>query len=154
MVPAAPFVVCRRVCPKRNAADAGEKNTRIGNGLFGLPFKKVWRQRRTLFMSVQDRLHSVTVLLAIPLLVNLYGRWFIAQHLVAVWFLDAAFAAAAFHCVLAVRVHKSSTSAIGVVARRHLCSHSSQCSLASSPPVGHSFPQSATKRARLAFHLP
>ncbi|MGA8436846.1 MAG: hypothetical protein WB762_28680 [Candidatus Sulfotelmatobacter sp.] len=68
-------------------------------------------------MSVEDRLHSVTVLLAIPLLVNLYGRWFIAQHLVAVWFLDAAFAAAAFQCVLAVVVHKSSTSAIGVVAR-------------------------------------
>ena len=70
-----------------------------------LPFKKVWRQRRTFFVSVEDRLHSVAVLLAIPLLVNLYGRWFIAQHLVAVWFLDAAFAAAAFQCVLAVVVH-------------------------------------------------
>jgi hypothetical protein len=82
----------------------------LGSGMvyldsFGLDFKKVWRQRRTLFVSVQDRLHSVAVLIAIPLLVNFCGRWFVAQHLVAVWFLDAAFAAAALYCELAVVVH-------------------------------------------------
>jgi hypothetical protein len=38
--------------------------------LLTLPFKKVWRQRRTFFVPVYDRLHSVAVLLAIPFLID------------------------------------------------------------------------------------
>lgn len=57
----------------RNATrEAGRReNNGIGNYSFGLPFKRVWRQRRTLFMSVYDCLHSVAVLFAKPLLINL-----------------------------------------------------------------------------------